>query len=185
MAPESGLINKPWRTSWAVYILIVAVVFILDQLTKNWIGNALFPGEAMTVIPHFFQIVSVRNAGIVFGMFQGDGENAHRMVLVAVTVAATAGIIYYSSRRRRDGGAEFLPLALVLGGALGNLTDRVLRGRVVDFLDFQIAGHHWPAFNIADSAIVIGVTLLVVFGLFPTPSPTSPASSSGEPEKPR
>jgi signal peptidase II len=173
-----------WKFSWWIYILIAATVFLLDQLTKNWIHQSLFPGEAIVVIPHFFQIVSVRNTGIVFGMFQGDGENLHRMILVGVTVAAAAGIIYYSSRRRRERGFEFLPLALVLGGALGNLSDRVLGGRVVDFLDFQVAGHHWPAFNIADSAIVIGVSLLVGLGLFPTPSGTSPESSPGKPQNP-
>ncbi len=173
-----------WKFSWWLYTLIVVSVFLVDQLTKNWIHQALFPGEAIVVIPHFFQIVSVRNSGIVFGMFQGDGETLHRMILVGVTVAAAGGIIYYSSRRRREGGFEFLPLALVLGGALGNLSDRVLGGRVVDFIDFQVAGHHWPAFNVADSAIVIGVSLLVGLGLFTTPSGTSPESSPGKPQNP-
>ncbi|MHB8423381.1 MAG: signal peptidase II [Leptospirales bacterium] len=163
---------------WRFYMLIAGGVFILDQLTKYAIQRILFEGESLTVIPHFFNIVSIRNTGIVFGLFQDPNGWIHRGIFIVLTIAAAILILYYSRRKKEVGGGEFYPLALILGGAIGNLSDRILKGKVVDFLDFSFLGHHWPAFNVADSAIVIGVSILLVFQL------TAPIPSSSPSDKP-
>ncbi len=160
---------------WRYYALIVIGVFGLDQITKYAIHRYLFEGESLPVIPHFFSIVSVRNTGIVFGLFQDPNGWIHRLVFIILTIAAATLILYYSSKKKEVGEGDFYPLALILGGAFGNLSDRILKGRVVDFLDFSFHGHHWPAFNVADSAIVIGVFILLLSQL------TSPINASSSP----
>lgn len=169
--------HTPISPLWRFYALIAVGVFILDQATKYAIHRLLFEGEQLTVFPHFFHIVSIRNTGIVFGLFQDPNGWIHRLIFIILTIAAAILILYYSSRKKEVGGGEFYPLALILGGAIGNLSDRILKGRVVDFLDFSFHGHHWPAFNVADSAIVIGVSILLVSQLT---TPIDPSSSPSD-----
>lgn len=179
MTRPDSTVSPRRRTSvpplWRFYILIVLGIFGLDQATKYAIHRFLFEGESLSVIPHFFNIVSIRNTGIVFGLFQDPDGWIHRLIFIFLTIAAAILILYYSSKKREVGEGEFYPLALILGGAIGNLSDRILKGRVVDFLDFSFHGHHWPAFNVADSAIVIGVSILLVSQL------TSPINASSSP----
>ncbi|WP_077304590.1 signal peptidase II [Leptospirillum ferriphilum] len=160
---------------WTLYFTFVFLVFVIDQGTKKIIQGRLLEGESLTVIPHFFHVVSVRNTGIVFGLFQDPNGWVHRLIFIVLTIAAIGLILYYSHRRKRECGLEFYPLSIILGGALGNLSDRILKGRVVDFLDFSFHGHHWPAFNVADSAIVVGVLFLL---LIQFSAQTDPNSSS-------
>lgn len=119
-------------------------------------------GTEIEVIPHFFRVVSVRNPGIVFGLFSQNHARSHQMIIIIFTVVAMAAILVYSKRRKRAKSPEFYPLGLILGGAASNLLDRIFHGRVVDFLDFYIQNHHWYTFNVADSGIVIGVSLLLI-----------------------
>jgi len=150
------------KKNWFFYGLIALMVLATDQITKYLIMTRLSVGGTVDVFPHFFRIVSVRNKGIVFGLFsQGSVQNS-QWIFIGFTVAAMAAIIVYSERKKISGSLEFYPLALILGGAAGNLVDRILRGRVIDFLDFSIRDRHWPAFNVADSGIVIGVTILLI-----------------------
>lgn len=144
-------------------LLAVAVV-VVDQLTKAWIVATLPLGTERDVIPGLFRLIHTRNRGIAFGMLGDLGPLAYTLLLVGVVV-----IILVLGRQLYRSGADgpmTAALSLVLGGALGNLGDRLLRGEVVDFLDvFVTVGgseHHWPAFNVADAAITIGAILVVV-----------------------
>jgi signal peptidase II len=141
-------------------LLIAAGIVIADQVTK-WLALALMPLERFVPVTPFFNLVLVWNPGISFGMF-GSAPSWSRWVLIGLTLLISLALIIWLRRESR-----LLPqLAIwsILAGALGNLIDRVRFGAVVDFLDFHIGGYHWPAFNIADSAIVIGAALLVLDG---------------------
>ncbi len=134
---------------------------MIDQLTKSLVQSRLDLFSSVQLIPHFFRIVSVRNTGIVFGLLSGRGEGGHQGFLIVFTILAMLAILFYSRKKLQQGALEVYPLALILGGAAGNLFDRIEHGRVIDFLDFYIGNAHWPAFNIADSCIVVGVGSLL------------------------
>lgn len=151
----------PIKNSWLFYGLTGAGLFALDQATKYYVLSKIPIGTDTDVIPHFFRIVSVRNTGIVFGLFSQTQNESHQGGFILFTALALFAILYYSHKKKVTGSPEFYPLALILGGASGNLLDRILHGRVIDFLDFYVRDYHWPAFNIADSGIVVGVGLLL------------------------
>jgi signal peptidase II len=131
-------------------------VFVLDQASKEVV---LYSADLLpTRVLPFFNLVLVWNPGISFGMFGGD-KALEPWILVGLTAVISIGLLVWLVRERHRPTA--LALGLVLGGAIGNVVDRLRHGAVVDFLDFHIAGYHWPAFNVADSAIVIGALLLV------------------------
>ena len=177
ISKDSGKLDH--SPKWTLYFALVFFVFGLDQVTKKLIQGRLLEGESLTVIPHYFHVVSIRNTGIVFGLFQDPDGWSHRLIFILLTIAAITLILYYSYRRKRECGLEFYPLSMILGGALGNLSDRILKGRVVDFLDFSFHRHHWPAFNVADSAIVIGVLFLLLIQFSAQNDPNStPRDSS-------
>lgn len=98
----------------------------------------------------------------MFGLFSQGETQSHQGGFILFTLLAIVALLYYSQRKKAADSSEFYPLALILGGATGNLVDRILHGRVIDFLDFYIRDHHWPAFNIADSGIVVGVGILLL-----------------------
>jgi signal peptidase II len=140
-------------------------VIVLDQVSKVWIQAVFEPYEVLEVLP-FFNLVLVFNTGAAFS-FLGDAGGWQRWFFIVLAVLVSLVLLAWL---RRLGEAERLTgwgLALVLGGALGNVIDRILLGHVVDFLDFHWAGWHWPAFNVADSAITCGVILLLLDGFFP------------------
>ncbi|MBI3514308.1 MAG: signal peptidase II [Proteobacteria bacterium] len=143
-------------------MLAAALVVGLDQATKAWmIGLLLDPPRAL-VVTGFFDLVPVWNKGVSFGMLSGhDGWGA--WLLGGVALAVAAGLAVWLARAER--GLLAGGLGLVIGGALGNVIDRGRFGAVFDFLDFHVAGWHWPAFNLADSAITVGVGLLLLDGL--------------------
>jgi len=145
-------------------LLIAAAVAVADQLAKAWIVATRPFGSETEVIPGLFRIVHTRNRGIAFGLFGASGAAVQLGLLVAVA-AIVAVVAWQLSRTGGDGLAGW-GLALVLGGAIGNIVDRVARGEVVDFLDFYLVTggheHHWPAFNVADSAISIGACCVIL-----------------------
>lgn len=146
-----------------VFALSIALaVLVLDQVTKLLALDGLGTGTVIEVTS-FFNLVLVWNSGVSFGLFQGWGE-AGRWLLAGFSGLVAIGLLVWIWREPRL--PMRLALALVLSGAVGNLIDRVRFGAVVDFLDFHLAGHHWPAFNVADSAIVAGAVLLLVDSLF-------------------
>jgi len=133
------------------YFVISLIILGLDQATKLIIVRVLHPHESIQVLP-FLRIVSVRNPGAAFGMFQGFGP----AFFIIISLVA-AGIISYMIIKGKD---DRLSLSFILGGALGNLVDRVRLGHVVDFIDLYAGKYHWPAFNTADSALTVGIALL-------------------------
>lgn len=145
---------------------IVAAVFVLDRLTKWLIEQRFDLHDSITIIPGFFRITHVQNKGAAFGLFADTASEWRVTLLVMFSVVAlvvVAGLLWKNHHSMITTG---IGLSLILGGALGNLWDRVVAGHVVDFLDFYLGSYHWPAFNIADSAIVSGALLLVAEILF-------------------
>lgn len=142
-------------------------VIALDQLTKWWIlHQVMVPVPRVIEVTPFFNLVLAWNRGVSFGMFAGEAE-AMPYVLAAVALVIVAFLAAWLWRTGRAHVA--IGLGLVIGGAIGNVIDRLRYGAVVDFLDLHAAGYHWPAFNVADSAITIGAVLLLVDGLFRRP----------------
>ncbi|MFM2044246.1 MAG: putative Lipoprotein signal peptidase LspA [Pseudomonadota bacterium] len=154
---------------------IAAVAFVLDQISKWWILEIMLPCRSGPPGPWclvetppievtgFFNLVMAWNRGVSFGMFAHEAEFMP-YVLIAVALAITAFMVVWL--RRADRLFQAVCIGLVIGGALGNVIDRFRFGAVADFLDLHVAGWHWPAFNVADSCIVVGVLLLVADGLF-------------------
>lgn len=138
---------------------VAAVVILLDQLTKLWVLNAFVPGESIKVMP-FLNMVLVFNPGAAFS-FLADHAGWQRWFF-AVIALAISGWIFWQLKTVRTKSLFSIGLALIMGGALGNLIDRLWLGMVVDFIDLHVAGWHWPAFNVADSAVCVGAVLYVL-----------------------
>lgn len=143
---------------WVSLIFLFAAA---DQLTKLLIIASFELYEAQTVIPALFSIVYVQNRGAAFGIFSGFESPMREVVLFGATVIALSVVFTFLGSAVGANRVGKFALALVCGGAVGNLVDRIRLGYVVDFLDFHIGRHHWPAFNLADSCICIGVAILV------------------------
>lgn len=147
-----------------VALWLTAGVVAVDQLTKAWIVMAYPLGTELEIVPGLFRLVHARNRGIAFGILGASGP-AVQLALLIVVAGIVAFVAWQLARAGGDGFAG-VGLALVLGGAIGNIIDRVLRGEVVDFLDFYLVTggreHHWPAFNVADSAISIGACCVIL-----------------------
>ena len=147
-------------------IVVAAIVLALDQLTKwtllDWM-LARAPGERLVPVTSFFNIVLVWNRGVSFGMFNNGDGRLNALAFSALAAAIVIGLLVWLRRTTQPlvvGG-----IGLVIGGAIGNVIDRLRFGAVVDFLDFHLAAWHWPAFNVADAAICVGVALIVIDGL--------------------
>jgi signal peptidase II len=136
---------------WARACAVCAAVLVADQAVKALVTSSLQRGEERAIVDGV-KLVNVRNSGVAFGQLQGGGA----IVAVAIAVALAALLVYFARHRSRPW--IWLPTGMLLGGALGNVVDRVREGAVVDFLKLP----HWPAFNVADSAITIGVVVLVL-----------------------
>lgn len=144
-----------------VLLLSVAIV-ILDQVTKQWVAMRFYLGESLPVVPGWFNLVHVRNTGAAWGMLGGLNG-----LLVLLSLVVLLVLIFFRRSFLTDSLIHRLALALMIGGIVGNLLDRVRLQYVVDFLDFCWRNHHFPAFNVADSAICVGVGLYMVSALFP------------------
>ena len=143
---------------WAGFV-VALVVLVLDFITKRWVEASLVYGEQIP-LTSFFNLVLTYNAGAAFS-FLSDAGGWQRWFFTIVSAGASILIVYLLRKHAAD-KLFCVALSLILGGALGNLWDRATLGLVVDFLDFHVAGYHWPAFNVADSAISVGAVLLVI-----------------------
>jgi len=143
------------------FIIALSVV-LLDRITKKIIAHKLGLHESISVIPGFFRITHVENRGAAFGLFADSPSQWKIAILVLFSIVALAIVIAMLWRNSHSMNTTAIALSLILGGALGNLWDRLVSGKVVDFLLFYIRQYQWPAFNVADSAIVIGAGLLVL-----------------------
>ncbi|WP_218574865.1 signal peptidase II [Reyranella sp. CPCC 100927] len=145
---------------------LAVAVAIVDQVSKHLLKALLTErGGAIEVIPGFFDLVTVWNRGVSFGMLGGDGIGVlPPWMLSAVAVAISIALFLWLRRITLRWTA--MAIGLVIGGAVGNVIDRALWGAVFDFADFHVSGWHWPAFNVADAAIVLGVAALLVESVF-------------------
>jgi len=154
------------------WFCLSAAVIVLDYLTKVAVLQSFAPGESRAVAP-FFNLVLVFNKGAAFS-FLATAQGWQTLFFAAIASVASV-VISFLIVRHRNKTLFCTGLALILGGALGNLYDRVVYGHVVDFLDFHAAGWHWPAFNVADSGITVGAGILIVESFFQKHSNETPA----------
>lgn len=143
------------------YFVVALLVLLLDRLSKWLVATRIELHDVTQVIPGFFRITHVENPGAAFGIFSESPSQWKLMLLILFSMAALVVVSLLLWKNSHSMSSTGFGLALILGGALGNLWDRLISGRVVDFLDFYLGSYHWPAFNLADSAIVIGALLLV------------------------
>lgn len=146
---------------YRVLASVTIFIVVLDQLTKVYIEKNFALHESIRVIPNFFNITSVRNQGAAFG-FLAD-SSFREPFFISISIIAGLAILWYIHHLETDQKQFILPLTLIFAGAMGNLIDRIRLGEVIDFIDVHWFGHHWPAFNVADSAISVGVGLLFFF----------------------
>lgn len=147
-------------------VAVAGGVLILDQVTKALVLKHLPLGGRLPVIPGFFDITHVHNPGGAFGFLAGMSAEVRSLLFVAVSLLAAGLIVYFYWQTPPRQRVLALGLALVFGGAVGNLLDRIRFGIVVDFLDVYIEDLHWPAFNVADSAITVGICIFAFYLLF-------------------
>ena len=150
---------KKWKLVGTWLILII----VLDQLTKVIVDRTMPLHESIPVIDGLFSLTYVRNTGAAFGIFAGSHEAFRLPFLILISVIAIGFIFVMLKRLHEQEIGLTTALAFILGGAIGNLIDRVLHGEVIDFLDFYWSNYHWPAFNLADSFITVGVAITLYF----------------------
>ncbi|HXR97074.1 MAG TPA: signal peptidase II [Terriglobales bacterium] len=163
------------------HLAIGVGVFVADQVSKGMIDK--LPDDfSYTVIPGVFRIIHAENPGVAFGLFQYSAPGFRDILIGASSLAllAVLALLWKSKQTTRAGVA----MALIVGGACGNLFDRILHGKVVDFLLFYSGSHSWPVFNLADSAIVVGAALLVWEIVEDRPAPAAAATSVPQPPNP-
>jgi len=161
----------------SIYIMFIAVLLAVDQITKTAISRSINPyGVPRTIIPGFFDLVHVQNKGAIFGIFS-NAESSFMFVLLTIfSLAALGLVVYYFIKTPVSEKLMNISLSLILAGALGNQVDRILRGHVIDFLEFKFWGWPWPSFNVADSCISTGAVLLIFMFFFKRGPECSPSS---------
>ncbi|MBW1715608.1 MAG: signal peptidase II [Deltaproteobacteria bacterium] len=150
------------KRDYFLFIVPALIVVLLDQISKWWLANYLEPHQILSVIPGFFDLVLVHNSGMAFGILGRSGPGAALCLLLGAIIAAIVVIFFFFYWTKKNQKWLTVGLALILGGAVGNLVDRVRFGYVIDFLDFSVKDYHWPAFNLADSAVTIGTLWLLL-----------------------
>jgi signal peptidase II len=153
-------------------LLISALIIVLDRVTKLWISHHLPMGRFIAVIPHFLRISHWQNDGAAFSFLANSASpEVVRWGLIAFTCIAAVIMLIFLYRLSQRLSANSIALAFILGGAIGNLYDRIRFASVIDFIEVNIFGYHWPDFNVADSAIVVGACLLLLDAFFAKPRP--------------
>jgi signal peptidase II len=144
-------------------------IVVLDQVSKYIVMTRIDISRSIPVISGFFNLVHTRNRGMAFGMFNRPGSDLGYYLLLSATFVAVILLLFWFSRLKQEEWILAPGLSLILGGAIGNLVDRIRLEEVIDFLDFYIGPYHWPAFNVADSAITVGTFWVVLSLLFFSP----------------
>jgi signal peptidase II len=150
------------RPSIRMLVSVPLTVVALDQVTKFWVAGRMQLFESIPVVPGFFSITYVRNPGAAFGMFSEAHGLLRIAFLVGVSLLAVGLLLVFFLRSPHAERVSRIAAVLVMGGAIGNLIDRLRFGEVIDFLDVFVGRLHWPAFNLADAAITIGIGLFVI-----------------------
>ena len=171
--PGTAVATRRTGAHWVTFFGIAAAVWILDQLSKAWLVGQLSPGESMNVLGDLVRLIYSQNSGALFGLFR---DNA--VIFGIVSLAVIGLIVAYHAR---SGRSQYLSIALglLLGGALGNVTDRLRLGYVVDFVDIGIGSFRWYTFNVADAAISCSIVMLIVAALIPSLAGLGERSSDG------
>lgn len=154
--------HSPRRYRYTLILLVASITIIIDQISKQLILNAFQPGEVLPVVPGFFNLTLTFNFGAAFGLWSNLPPGWREVALGASITLALLVLMYFLRHSAQRSTLSQVSLAAVLGGALGNVIDRFRHGYVIDFLDAYWGTYHWPAFNIADSAIVVGVAIVVL-----------------------
>ena len=166
MNPSSPVAGRGKRPSRVFSVVIAVMVFVGDQATKAMVERSIPEHALIPIVPRFFNLTNTKNAGAAFGLFSDSPAPWKTALLIALSGALLLTVVGIVWRSRRLHWGTAVGLALILGGALSNLLDRIRWGRVGDFLDFYFRGYHWPTFNLADSAIVVGAGFLVYRVIF-------------------
>lgn len=139
-------------------IILTIIFFLIDLISKIIIKESLFLGQSIKIINNFFNITYVRNTGAAFSIL-----SKHTYLLVFVSIFIITLVLYYINKNKPKTKIEYISYSMILGGAVGNLYDRIVYGYVIDFLDFNIFGYEYPIFNLSDSFIFVGVIILSVY----------------------
>lgn len=148
----------PFRTR--LLLIVAPLLLVLDQISKIYIDRNFFLGESVTVFENFFHITYIRNKGAAFGILAGSPWRVP--FFVTIGVIACIGLLWYLYATRADQKLLQISLVMIFSGAIGNMIDRVRLAEVIDFLDVHWYQYHWPAFNVADSAITVGVGMMIL-----------------------
>jgi len=162
---------------YGLLALVAGGVVALDQASKFWVDTHMRLYETKALIPGFFDLHYIRNTGAAFGLLSRTDADLRVPFFIVVSVVASAIILFLFHRLRDADKVLPFALSLVLGGAIGNLIDRIRLGEVIDFFYIHYKGFHWPAFNVADTAITVGVFLLILRMVFLEKAPPGPRQS--------
>ncbi len=160
------------------FFFIAVIVLLLDRIAKWAIASNIALHDSVVVIPGFLRLTHVQNTGAAFGLFADSSVQWKAGALVSFSILALVVVSALLWKNSHSLSTTTIGLSLILGGAMGNLWDRMVSGHVVDFLDFYVGSYHWPAFNVADSAIVVGAILLVAEIIFTKSASETVKSSS-------
>ncbi len=149
------------RKKWKVFVIIMLSIISLDQLSKAIISKTMYLGQSLQVIENILRIVYVRNPNAAFGIPVGSP-----LFMVILTSIATILLLLYFVRLKAEGTLIYIGLVLIIGGALGNLIDRLRMGQVVDFIEIGVRNFKWPVFNLADSSVTIGIVIILWVWIF-------------------
>ena len=155
-------VKRAMKRKYWVLLVVCGWVLLVDQWTKYVVQQKLALYQKVGVVRGFFDFTHVRNTGGAFGILAGEKGGTGSLLFVVVSLIAIGSILFLFSKVKEDEESLALSFSLVLGGAIGNLIDRFRYGEVVDFLEFHVSSFHWPAFNIADSAICLGIGLMAL-----------------------
>jgi signal peptidase II len=156
------LTSSASRSSWYTLVLLALAALLADQLSKHAVERFMPTGSTRVLVPGLLNLIHTSNPGVAFGLLADSSTPWLAPMLIAFSVAVIAMLVWLLVSGRAGGKLAQCGLALILGGAAGNVLDRVMRRSVTDFIDFYIGTHHWYTFNIADSAIVVGAGLVIL-----------------------
>jgi signal peptidase II len=162
LIPNGFVVRVGMKRKYWVLLVFCIGILLLDQWTKSMVVQKLPLYQRVKVIQGFFNLTHVRNTGGAFGIFGGEKGGLGSILFVVVSLIAIGAIVFLFLKIKENEKTLALSFSLILSGAIGNLIDRLRYGEVVDFLDFHLSTYHWPAFNVADSAICIGIGLMAL-----------------------
>lgn len=149
------------QKKWKILAFVVLGVIIIDQVSKLIVSRLMYRGQTIPLIPHIFNITYVKNPNAAFGIPIGSP-----IVMMVLTSIATVLLIFYFTRLKEPGSLLYVGLALIIGGAIGNLVDRFRMRQVIDFIELGVRQFKWPVFNIADSCVTIGIVVILWSWIF-------------------